>query len=87
MTYRPDVQTRRAILEATRDQYRVDGFKAEVTKVAVGAQRARNADEEKQLKASIADFDHSAECAYAAARALDEEIAKLSPDEGANAAT
>jgi hypothetical protein len=86
MTYRPDVQTRRAILEATRDQYRVDGYKAEVSKVAIAAQRPRNEDEKKQVKEKLADLDHSAECAYAAARALDEEIAKLPPDERENAA-
>lgn len=85
--YRPDTRIMREILTATRDQYRIDGYKAEVSTVALRAQRGRNEDEKKQLTEKLADLAHSAECAYAAARALDEEIAKLPPDEGENAAS
>lgn len=84
--YLPDVRVQRAVLEATREKYRLDGYQAQVAAIAMKAQRPRDDAERKEMKDQLANLAHGAECAYAAARAMDEEIAKLPPDEGENAA-
>lgn len=74
MSFPPPLETKRAQLTQARENFRQQGYAAELN---IEALRVQDEGDDESIAAQVKSFEHSRDNAYKAARRMDEMLNKL----------
>ena len=77
--YQPSKDVQRQQIERAREEFRQQGFAAELN---IEALLVQSAGDDESVEAQIKQFEHSRDNAYASARRMDEMLKKLPAPKG-----